>query len=489
MSKLAININTVSNIVGSLLRFLGVLMLIPSGVAYYYNEPLFPFLISAGITGISGILIGMGTHSTGEYKVRESFAIVAFGWLAVALFGALPYLFNGVSPIDAFFESMSGFTTTGSTIFTDIEAHTKSLLFWRSFSQWLGGMGIIVLFIAILPKLAVGGRQLFKAEVPGPTSDKLRPRLRETAKILWAVYLFLTYVQIMLLYLSGRFLDIPQMTLYDAVTTSFSTLATGGFSPQAESIAAYNSPVIEGIIIVFMFLAGANFALHYKTIYGDKKALFKDKEFQVYSGIILFAVLFITFELWLRLGEGLFESFMHSAFQVVAVMTTTGFATADFNMWPESSRFILFMLIFIGGCAGSTGGGMKVVRVAMLIKYSFHEMFRMLHPKAVKKLRFGKMPVSDDVMKSIISFFILYMLIFLVSSMLMLLTGLDIISATSSVATMLSNVGPGFALVGPMQNFSFIHPAGKVLLALLMWVGRLEVFTVLVLLMPEFWKK
>ncbi|MCK5659846.1 MAG: TrkH family potassium uptake protein [Methanosarcinales archaeon] len=489
MGRLAVNFNTVFNVVGSLLRFLAVLMFIPVGVAYYYNEPLSPFLIATAITGISGILINMGTHKAGEYKVRESFAIVAFGWLAVAIFGALPYVFNGVSPIDAFFESMSGFTTTGSTIFTDIEAHTKSLLFWRSFTQWLGGMGIIVLFIAILPKLAVAGRQLFKAEVPGPTSDKLRPRLRETAKILWAVYLFLTYVEIMLLYLSGRFLDIPQMSLYDAVTTSFSTLATGGFSPQAESIAAYNSPVVEGIIIVFMFLAGANFALHYRTIYGDRKALFKDKEFQVYSGITLFAVLFIAFELWLRLGEGLFESFMHSAFQVVAVMTTTGFATTDFNVWPESTRFVLFLLIFIGGCAGSTGGGMKVVRVAMLIKYSFHEMFRMLHPKAVKKLRFGQMPVSDDVMKSIISFFILYMLIFLVSSMLMLLTGLDIISATSSVATALSNVGPGFALVGPMQNFSFIHPAGKVLLALLMWVGRLEVFTVLVLLMPEFWKK
>ncbi|MEA3283057.1 MAG: TrkH family potassium uptake protein [Euryarchaeota archaeon] len=473
------NYNTIVNIIGAVLRFLGMTMLIPLVVAFWYSENYNPFLISAVITFVVGIVSGLKTHEIDDLQIKESFTIVAMGWFSVALFGSLPYILSDITLLDALFESMAGFTTTGSTILPTIEECSKSLLFWRSFTQWLGGMGIIVLFLAILPKLAVAGRDLFRAEVPDPIGDKLSPRLSQTAKILWSVYVGFSAVEVLLLWLSG-------MTFYDALCTAFSTMSTGGFSPHSESIAFFHSPLIEYIVIFFMFVAGANFALHYWVLRGGVEHLFRDSEFRLYTCIVLFATLLIALVLWSTHG---FDSIRLGLFQVVSVITTTGFATADFDTWPNATKMTLFLLMFIGGCAGSTGGGMKVVRLLLLIRYGYHELFRSLHPKAILPVRLGRQMVPQGVMEGILSFFILYIFIFAVASLILSIFGMDIVSATSAAATALGNVGPGFNIIGPAANFDGVHPIGKLVLILCMWIGRLEIFTVLVLLIPDFWRK
>nr|QNO44039.1 hypothetical protein JNENIGJC_00001 [Methanosarcinales archaeon ANME-2c ERB4]QNO44190.1 hypothetical protein OPLMKJNA_00001 [Methanosarcinales archaeon ANME-2c ERB4] len=454
-------------------------MLVPVVVALWYNENYNPFLISAVITFVVGIVSGLKTHEFDDLPIKESFAIVAIGWFLVAMFGSLPYILSGISIMDALFESMSGFTTTGSTILPVIEDYSKSLLFWRSFTQWLGGMGIIVLFLAILPKLAVAGRDLFRAEVPDPIGDKLSPRLSQTAKILWSVYVGLSAVEVFALWLSG-------MTVYDALCTSFSTMSTGGFSPHSESIAFFHSSLIECIVIFFMFVAGANFALHYWVLRGGADRLFRDSEFRLYTCIIVCATLLIALVLWGTYG---FDSIRLGLFQVVSIVTTTGFATADFDTWPNTGRMILFLLLFVGGCAGSTGGGVKVVRLLLLIKYGYRELFRSLHPKAILPIRLGRQLVPQGVTEAILSFFILYIFIFTIASLILSIIGMDVVSATSAAATTLGNVGPGFNTVGPAANFSGVHPIGKLVSVLCMWIGRLEIFTVLVLLIPDFWRK
>ena len=473
------NYNTIINLIGAVLRFLGMAMLVPLVVALWYSENYNPFLISAVITFIVGIVSGLKTYEIDDLPIKESFAIVALGWFSVALFGSLPYILSGISPLDALFESMSGFTTTGSTILPVIEDYSKSLLFWRSFTQWLGGMGIIVLFLAILPKLAVAGRDLFRAEVPDPIGDKLRPRLSQTAKILWSVYIGLSAVEVFVLWLS-------RMTFYDALCTTFSTMSTGGFSPHSESIAFFHSSLIECIVIFFMFVAGANFALHYWVLRGGAGHLFRDSEFRLYTCIAFCATLIVVLILW---GTHGFDSIRLGLFQVVAIITTTGFATADFDLWPDAARMVLFLLMFIGGCAGSTGGGMKVVRLLLLIKYGYRELFRSLHPKAILPIRLGRQMVSQGVMEAILSFFILYLFIFAAASLILSILGMDTISATSAAATALGNVGPGFNIIGPAAHFGAVHPVGKLVLILCMWIGRLEIFTVLVLLIPDFWRK
>ncbi|MEA1894477.1 MAG: TrkH family potassium uptake protein [Euryarchaeota archaeon] len=473
------NYNAIVNLIGAVLRFLGMTMLVPLVVAFCHGDNYNPFLISAVITFVVGIVSGLKTHEIDDIQIRESFAIVALGWFSVALFGSLPYVLSGISPMDALFESMAGFTTTGSTILPAIEEYSKSLLFWRSFTQWLGGMGIIVLFLAILPKLAVAGRDMFRAEVPDPIGDKLSPRLSQTAKILWSVYVGFSAVEVFLLWLSG-------MTFYDALCTTFSTMSTGGFSPHSESIAFFHSPLIEYIVIFFMFVAGANFALHYWVLRVGAGHLFRDSEFRLYTCIVFCATLLIALVLWTTHG---FDSIRLGLFQVVSVITTTGFATADFDAWPNACKMVLFLLMFIGGCAGSTGGGPKVVRVLLLIKYGYRELFRLLHPKAILPIRLGRQMVPQGVMGAILSFFILYIFIFAVASLILSILGMDIVSATSAAATTIGNVGPGFNIIGPAANFDGIHPIGKLVLALCMWIGRLEVFTVLVLLIPDFWRK
>ncbi|MCL7412132.1 MAG: TrkH family potassium uptake protein [ANME-2 cluster archaeon] len=482
--------NVVFNTLGIILKYLGVAMLIPAVVGYYYSrqDPTqFPsvmvFVYSFLLTTSIGLILEHTNRSNDEFRNRESFGIVAFGWLSVAFFGALPFLFSGMQLVDALFESMSGFTTTGATIMTDIESYSKALLFWRSFMQWLGGMGIIMLFLAILPKLAIAGRQLFKAEAPGPTEDKLKPKLKETAKILWMVYVVISAVEFIALLAAG-------MGVYDGLTHTFTTMACGGFSPRADSIAAFHSPLIEGIITFFMFVAGANFALHYRLIYVDHRSLLKDGEFKFYSSIVVIASLILTWTLW-RTGtfEGIGTSFRYAIFQVLSILTTTGYATSDFNTWPDSARMILFILMFIGGSAGSTAGGIKVVRLLLMLKYGYRELFRSLQPKIVRPIRLGERVVPEDVMSSIFSFIILYILVFMTSTLILSLLDIDAFSAASASIVTLGNIGPGFDLVGPWSNFSTIPLAGKLVLIANMWIGRLEIFTVLVMLIPGFWKE
>ncbi len=480
----------VLNTLGIILKYLGVLMLIPALVGYYYSrqDPAqFPsvmiFIYSFLVTTSVGLVLQYTNRSSDEFRNRESFGIVAFAWLSAAMFGALPFLLSGMHPVDALFESMSGITATGATIMTDIESHSKALLFWRCFIQWLGGMGIIMLFLAILPKLGVAGRQLFRAEAPGPTEDKLKPRLKETAKILWMVYVVLSAIQFIALLGAG-------MGVYDGLTHTFTTIACGGFSPRADSIAAFNSPLIEGIIVFFMFVAGANFALHYRLIYVDHRSLLKDSEFKFYSFIVVSAAVVLTLTLWMT---GTFEeigtSFRYAIFHVLSILTGTGYSTYDYNTWPDSSRMVLFMLMFIGGSAGSAAGGIKVVRLLLMLKYGYRELFRLLQPKLVRPIRLGKQVVHENVMNSIFSFIILYILVFMISTFLLSLMGIEKVSAASASIATLGNIGPGFDLVGPSSSFSAIPVLGKLVLIANMWIGRLEIFTVLVLLIPGFWRE
>ncbi|MBC2698685.1 MAG: TrkH family potassium uptake protein [ANME-2 cluster archaeon] len=483
-------LKVVLNTLGIILKYIGALMLIPALVGFYYSwqDPAqFPsvmvFIYSFLVTTSVGLTLEYTNRSSDDFRNRESFGIVAFAWLLAAIFGALPFLLSGMHPVDALFESMSGFTTTGATIMTDIESHSKALLFWRCFMQWLGGMGIIMLFLAILPKLGIAGRQLFRAEAPGPTEDKLKPRLKETAKILWMVYVVISAVEFIALWLAG-------MGVYDSLTHTFTTMACGGFSPRADSIAAFNSPLIEGIIVFFMFVAGANFALHYRLIYVDHRSLLKDGEFKFYSFIVVSSAAALTWTLW-RTGtfEGIGTSFRYAIFQVLSIITTTGYATHDFNTWPDSSRMVLVILMFIGGCAGSTAGGIKVVRLLLMLKYAYRELFRSLQPKLVRPIRLGERVVPEDVMNSIFSFIILYVLVFMTSTFILSELGVGAISAASASIVTLGNIGPGFDLVGPWSNFSTIPDMGKLVLIGNMWIGRLEIFTVLVLLIPGFWKE
>jgi len=476
------NSAVVLSVLGTLLRFQGAIMLLPLLVAVYYNESTMPFIVGIVLTEICGIFLWLRYKSDDEWKHREAFATVAFGWLTAAVFGTIPFIISGISPINALFESMAGFTATGATILDDIGSHSKSILFWRSMIQWIGGMGIIVLFIAILPKLSIAGRQLFRAEVPGLKEEKIKPRIRETAKILWMVYLLISSLQTAMLYLAG-------MSIYDAIVHTFTTIGSAGFSPYGESIVAFNSPLIEAIITLFMFIAGVNFVLLYRTVYIDHTSIFRDEEFKFYTAIILTATAVLILTLRYGIAADPFTCLRYALFQVVSIITTTGFASVDFNLWPDSSRIVLVFMMFIGGCAGSTSGGPTVARVLLLLKYANSELFRFIHPRAVKPIKFNGKVVPNDIIHQVISFMVIYFLIFVTSTFLISLMNVDIITAfTASIAT-LGNVGPGLNLVGPMSSYNCMPPLAKLIMIANMWIGRLEVFTVMVLFTPEFWKK
>ena len=473
-------------ILGALLLFLGGSLLCPLPFSFYYNDGTWmAFILSAIICFTVGGLLFQFCKSPKELTVREGFAIVTFGWTVFAVFGALPYLISGSisSPLDAVFETMSGFTTTGSTILTNIEALPQSLLFWRALTHWLGGMGIIVLSLAILPMLGVGGMQLFKAEVPGPTADRLKPRIQDTAKMLWGVYFLLTVVECLLLMFGG-------MSFFDAICHSFATLATGGFSTRNTSIAAYDSSYIDGVITLFMILAGVNFALHFQVLRGKASEFFRSEELRVYLGIIAIATVIVMISNW---SGGIYshtgENFRYSIFQVSSIMTTTGFGTADFELWPVLPQYIFLLLMFIGGCAGSTGGGMKVARIVLLFKHAQVQMFRLIHPRAIRLVKLGNRPVDKEVLHAILGFFALYIGIFVVGSLLVAATGMDFTSAGSAVIACLSNIGPGLGSVGPTDSFAYVPVFGKWVLIFCMLMGRLELFTVLVLFFPSFWRK
>ena len=476
------NFAVVLNVLGSLLRFLGLIMAIPLLVAFYYGEPLLPFAVAIVITGTVGVVLSRLWKTEGDWKVREGFFIVVLGWLAAAIFGSIPFLFEGVTVINAVFETMSGFTSTGATILVDIEAYSKSLLFWRSMTQWVGGMGIIVLVIAILPKLGVAGRQLFRAEAPGPFEDKIKPRIRGTAKILWSVYLVISSLEVLALLIAG-------LSLYDALTLTFSTMGCGGFSPYGDSIATFNSPLVEGIITFFMFIAGASFALHYRTLYSDRKSLVNDEEFRAYALIVICLTTVISLVLWRDSYPDISEAFRYGVFQIVSISTATGFATADFNLWSDSARFIIIAAMFVGGCSGSAAGGVKVVRSLLFVKFSLRELFRLVHPKSVRPIKFNNKAVSESVIQSIVSFLGLYLMLAIFTASVLAIQGMDIVSSLTASFATIGNIGPGLNIVGPWGNFDAVPTFGKVMLIGNMLFGRLELFTVFVLLLPEFWKE
>lgn len=472
-------------ILGALLLFLAVALLLPIPFSLFYGDgATFSFLLSSLVSLLVGAALFFGCRSQTDMSVREGFAVVTFGWTFFALFGALPFVFTGAIPsyVDAFFETMSGFTTTGSTILTDIEAMPASLLLWRSMTQWFGGMGIIVLSLAILPMLGVGGMQLFKAEVPGPTADRLKPRIQDTAKLLWGVYALLTMAEVMLL-MTGS------MSFFDALNHSFTTMATGGFSTRNASIAAYDSAYIDYVITLFMFLAGVNFSLHYLGLRGRFMDYVRNEEFRFYLALILCGIALITL---FNMGDtypSFWDNLRYSAFQMVSIITTTGFGTADYELWPVLCQYLLVIAMFIGGCAGSTGGGMKVARMLLLAKHAQVQLFRLIHPRAVKLVKLGDRPADKDVMQSILGFFALYMTVFVIASFIMAATGMDLVSAGGSVIATLSNIGPGLGSVGPVDNFAHVSAFGKITLSFCMLLGRLELFTVLVLIFPTFWRK
>lgn len=481
------NLKVVFYSIGRLTKFLGALMGIPCVVALIYGEPDFlPLAISVAVTLLAGYLIERfcSRAKDDEIRHREAFAIVSLGWIVVAFFGTIPFLLAGTfsSFIDAYFETMSGFTTTGATVLTNIESQPHGILFWRNFTQWLGGMGIIVLSVAIFPKLALGGKQLLAAESPGPSPERLRPRIAETAKIMWGIYLLFSFSQVILLKLAG-------LPLFDSFIHMFSTMSTGGFSSHTLNIGFFDRVRVETIITFFMFLAGGNFALYYYLLKGNPRALFKDSEFRFYSFVMIAAIILVTFNLWGGTYESIWSSFRYGAFQVVSINTTTGFTTQDFDLWPPLSRGILLLLMFIGGSAGSTAGAMKNMRILILLKKGYQELLRLARPRAVIPVKLGGRPVEETVIAGITGFFILYILLFLISSLILMKLGLDMVSSVAASAATIGNVGPGLGLVGASKNYAFLPPLAKAILSLNMLLGRLEIYTVLVLLLPSTWRK
>ncbi len=476
----------VIRVLSLIIIFTSIAMLTGLPFSFYYGDgDHIALLISAGI----GILISLPglfflPKRKEDIRSKEGFAIVTLGWLSFATIGALPFLLSGATPnyTDAFFETMSGFTTTGASILTDIEAVPHGILFWRSLTHWLGGMGIIVLTIAILPFLGVGGMQMFKAESPGPTVDKLAPRIASTAKILWGVYVFFTLFETALLMFAG-------MSLFDALCHSFGTLATGGFSTKNASIGAYSSATVDYIIIVFMIVAGTNFSLHYKLFTGKFSDFFKNPEFRFFISLIGFATVIIFLEVLLFQYHDTSKSIQYSLFQVVSIMTTTGYGTADYEQWSITAQVILFMLMFIGGSAGSTGGGIKVIRLLLLLKFAYNELIRLLHPNAIVAVKIGGQVIDRKVLINVAGFFIIYVLITAVSVLIVSAFGIDFKTSMGAVAAMINNIGPGLGDVGPTDNYAHLPAALKWFLSFLMMLGRLEVYTVIILLSPTFWKR
>ncbi|MGQ9637279.1 MAG: TrkH family potassium uptake protein [Thermodesulfobacteriota bacterium] len=476
-----------SNIVyllSSLWLLLSVFFVLPLSFSIYEGDGLhFLYLFQMIGMALLSLLLRLLTKKPLELQIREAFLTVTLCWVTFSFFGALPFMISGYIPklTDAFFETMSGFTTTGATILVNIEALPKSLLLWRNMTQWLGGMGVIALAVAILPFLGVGGVQLFKAEVPGPIKDKLSPRISETAKILWGVYLIFTGVEVLLLKLGG-------LSLSDSLCVTFGTLATGGFTPTNNSIAAYPSAYIQYVIILFMFIAGANFSLHYWVLRGEIRRYFSNPEFCFFLGVISVSTGLILLSRFIR-GEAFSEEvFRGTLFQTISIITTTGFITEDYEKWPFVTQVILVALMMFGGCTSSTGGGMKQVRIMVVFKFIGSELKKLFHPHGIFPIRMGERAIPEPLVLNIMGFVSTYILVFFISVLVMSGLGLDIDTSVGAVAATLGNVGPGIGGVGPIDNYSHIPDLGKWILSFLMLVGRLELFTVLVIFTRPFWR-
>jgi len=525
--------------IGRLLQLTGGVLLVPFGIALYDERYLDKAALFSGLESVSFastilLSVALGTilaitfrSARQDQGIREGFAIVTLGWVIIALVGSIPFVawlieqqaaVGQVNVLvaftDGYFEIMSGFTTTGATILNDIEILPRSLLFWRSLTHWLGGMGIITLVLAIFPAMGVGGYQMFRGEVPGPSADRLRPRLAETATILWGVYALLSAAETLLLKLGG-------MSLFDALCHTFGTMATGGFSTRNASVGGFESAYIDWVIIVFMLLAGTNFMIHYRVLFHRKwNSLLDNRELHFYAGTVVIATLLFTVIL-LAIGlpdaetsasqyrfeprteaqytahiaaeqekvSDFHSAFRSAAFQVSAIITTTGFGSADFDVWPRALGLLLVVLMFWGGCAGSTGGGMKIIRIMIVIKAAWRELKKMVRPRLVSPLKISGMPVSESMISNIQGFFMLFVGLFVVCSIIMAFFIPDLTTAVTSVAAAIGNIGPGLSGVGSTQTYAWIPVPGKWVLILCMLLGRLEIFTVLVVLRPSFWKR
>ena len=493
-----LNYKIIFHFLGLLLSFNGSFMLLASLMSFFYKDGVTFQIAVAGLIALTlGVLVMLITRSSSkEMGKREGYIVVTFGWLVMALSGTIPYLLTGSIPnfSNAFFETISGFTTTGSTISNDIEILPKGVLFWRSLTHWIGGMGIIVLAIAILPLLGIGGMQLFAAEAPGPSADKLHPRITDTAKRLWLIYFGYTAAETILLSLAG-------MSFFDAINHSMSTLSTGGFSTKNTSLAFWNEhPIIQYIVMMFMFLAGTNFVLSYFAFKGKVQKIFQDEEFNLYFRFILIFTFIAGVIIYLYTDTnissvahpmvwGLAESsFRHALFQVLAIVTTTGFVSADFTLWTPFLLVFFFGIMFLGGSSGSTSGGVKVVRHLLMIKNGFLEFKRTLHPNAILPVRYNKKAISEKIVFNVLAFFILYMLSFIIGALGFSMIGLDFESAIGVAASSLGNVGPALGDFGPTANFYSMPTIGKWWCSFLMLIGRLELFTVLILFTPFFWR-
>ena len=462
-------------------------MLFPLGWSLYYGEPVSSaFALSVGITTGSGLLLWRLTPGGEErFSRREALMVVTGGWVLASVFGAIPYQLAGTFPsyLDAFFEAMSGYTTTGATALTTIESHPHSILLWRSFTQWLGGMGIITLFVAFFPLFGMGAAHLVDAELPGPQTEKLTARIRDTVKSLWYLYAGFSLLEFLLLWQAG---GIP---VFDALTITFTTMPTGGFAPTSLSIAAYNSIVVESIVIAFMAIAGINFGLHYLfLVKRQPKHLFANPEFKYYIIFLTAASVFIALNLMNGIELSAGDAFRYGGFQSVSIMTTTGFSTADFNVWPPFARATLLILMIVGACAGSTGGALKVTRLIVLFKYAFRRISLAFNPQAVIPIKVGGTVLSERVISGIIGMAVLYFSTIIVGFLIMSALGLSHTTALSSILATLGNVGPGLGLVGPAADYTLIPAAGKVVLIVCMLAGRLELLTVFSLLAPSFWR-
>jgi trk system potassium uptake protein TrkH len=475
-------------VVGILVVCIGLGMILPLGFSIYYRDGAVKALIeAAGVTVVLGwalVLAGQGAWSRAPISHREGMSATTLGWVASGIFGGLPFFLSGVlpAPVDCFFEAVSGFTTTGASVMRNVEIVPKGILFWRSLTHWFGGLGIIVLGLAILPFLGVGGMQLYKAEVPGPVPDKLKPRLKDTAAILWKVYILFTAAEVLLLLAGG-------MDLFDSLCHTFGTMATGGFSTRNASIGDYHSPYFDVVITAFMLLGGMNFALHFQLFRGNPKAMWRDGEWR------FFMVWFALVSSVIALGEyghrytSVSESYRYAAFQVASIVTTTGYATADFELWTPLSQCLLLLCMIVGGCVGSTGGAVKCMRIIVLAKHAYRELIHLIHPRAITRVKIGRQAVPPEVLSGVWGFFMLYLGLLFLSILLVAATDIDLVTSGTAVLACIGNVGPGLGAVGPMDNYADIPAFAKWVLAADMLLGRLEIYTVLVLLVPRFYRK
>ena len=472
----------VAFLIGAILRWFGLALLAPAVVAAFdaNRTEAVAFVVSAAVSTGAGLLLRRVGEPPSDLRRPDALAVVSFTYLTLGLAGALPFMLVGLSPVDALFESMSGLTTTGATVLTDFSRYGHAIHAWRALSHWLGGMGVITLFVAVLPKLAIGGRDLFFAEASGPTDDTLTPQIRKTAAALWRVYAALTAVAVVALVIAG-------LPLYDAVVHAMATVAAGGFSPDPHSVMGYHRPAVEWTLVVFMFLAGANFALHYRAILTPSTRIFRDEELVAYIGIVAVASVAVTGFLVVDGGHGVAEALRLATFQVVSVITSTGFASADFATWDDRSRALLLSLMFMGGCAGSAAGGLKIVRVLLIARYALQELRRTLHPRAVLPVKLSGRVVPEPVMRSVLVFFLYYLLAFVFCAAIVTAAEGDITIGVTGAIGALANGGPGFGAIGPMGSYAGLTAVSKLVLIMAMWLGRLELMTALVFLGPRVW--